>query len=72
MPACNVRVKRERGVNPRQDRCCEVELQTNVTGKTGKAFAALKLSQKTCLLSNVSDSSGSRMIGSFKISGLDI
>ena len=40
--------------------------------KTGKAFAALKLSQKTCLLSNVSDSSGSRMIGSFKISGLDI
>lgn len=47
----NVQVKRERSEILRQDRCCKVELQINVTGKTGKAFAALKLSQKTCLLS---------------------
>ena len=72
MPVCNAQVKRERSENLRQDRCCDAELQANTTGEAGKVFAALMLSQKTCLLSSVSDSSGSRMIGSFKISGLDI
>ena len=31
---CNARVKRERSVNLRQDRYCEVELQANATGES--------------------------------------
>ena len=34
MSVCNARVKRERSVNLRQDRYCEVELQANATGES--------------------------------------
>ena len=42
MPACNVRVKRERGVNPRQGRCCEVELQMNATGENREGVCSVE------------------------------
>ena len=42
MPVCNARVKRERGANPRQDRCCEVELQADATGESREGVCGVE------------------------------
>ena len=42
MPVWFTQVKRERSVNVRQDRCCEVELQMNATGESREGVCGVE------------------------------
>ena len=57
MLAHNVQVKRERSEILRQDRCCEVELQTNVTGENREGVCSVEAESEDLPESYVSDSS---------------
>ena len=57
MSACNARVKRERSANLRQDRCCEVELQINVTGENREGVCGVEAESEDLPAKCISDSS---------------
>jgi hypothetical protein len=53
----NVQVKRERSANLRQDRCCEVELQTNATGESWEGVCSVEAESEDLPAKCISDSS---------------
>ena len=57
MSACNAQVKRERSVNLRQDRYCEVELQANATGESREGVCSVEAESEDLPDKYVSDSS---------------